>query len=86
MAELFQTYFEGTADRSNMKDECQREFKDDIKIFGLNKYKGWRCHYLRIHRNLKLNRLTIAFHSPAQVPRSHQTENNPKYILAYYMF
>lgn len=27
-------------DRSNMKDECQREFKDDIKIFGLNKYKG----------------------------------------------
>lgn len=39
MVELFQTYFEGTDDRSNVKHECQKEFKDDTNIFVLNKYK-----------------------------------------------
>lgn len=39
MVESFQTYFESTADRSNVKDECWRGFKDDAKIFDLSKCK-----------------------------------------------
>lgn len=39
MVELFQTYFKSTADRSNVKDECYRGFKEDNKIFDWSKYK-----------------------------------------------
>lgn len=39
MVELFQTYFKSTADRSNVKDECYRGFKEDTKIFDVGKYK-----------------------------------------------
>ena len=33
VAKLFQTYFEGKADRLKVKDECQREFKHAVKNF-----------------------------------------------------
>lgn len=39
MIELSQMYFESTADRSNIKDENERKFKDEAKIFDLSKYK-----------------------------------------------
>lgn len=35
----YSVHFEGTVDRSQVKDEHQSEFRDDAKLFGLCKYK-----------------------------------------------